>query len=189
MRLLGILSRVAAMSDTTPAKIIIERRVRPGAEAALKSWAERFIAHARGFPGHEGGSVLAAGPRSYFLLIRFASALALDEWQRSSAYASLMHEAEAVSTGHDDQQIQSGLETWFTLPEMPAPMKPPAKWKMALLTWLALLPQVVILGFLLAPLQLPFFIAAPVSTAIPVALLTWLIMPRLTRALYPWLYA
>ena len=67
-------------------------------------------------------------------------------------------------------------------------MTPPAKWKMALLTWLALLPQVVALGFLLAPLRLPFVIAAPVSTAIPVALLTWVIMPRLTRLLSRWLY-
>ena len=176
------------MAHTTPAKIVIERRARPGAEAALKSWAERFVAHAQTAPGHEGGSVLSAGPRSYFMLVRFASAEALANWQQSPAYASLMREAERVSTGDAAEQVQSGLETWFTLPDMPAPMTPPAKWKMALLTWLALLPLVVALGFLLAPLGLPSFIAAPVSTAIPVALLTWLIMPRLTRLFYRWLY-
>ena len=176
------------MTETTPAKIVIERQARPGAEAALKSWAERFVEHAQTAPGHEGGSVLAAGPRSYFMLVRFASAKALANWQQSPTYASLMREAESVSTGDAAQQIQTGLETWFMLPDMPAPIKPPAKWKMALLTWLALLPLVVALGFLLAPLRLPSFIVAPVSTAIPVALLTWLIMPRLTRLLYRWLY-
>lgn len=58
---------------------------------------------------------------------------------------------------------------------------------MALLTWLALMPLVVSLTFLLAPLRLPFFIAVPLTTAISVALLTWVIMPRATRVLYSWL--
>lgn len=54
---------------------------------------------------------------------------------------------------------------------------------------LALLPQVIILGFALAPLRLPFPLNAAVSTAIPVAILTWLVMPNLTRLLYAWLHA
>ena len=99
-----------------------------------------------------------------------------------------MRDAEAVSTAGDESQIRTGLETWFTLPDKPAPTKPPAKWKMALVTWLALLPMVIALAYILAPLQLPFLANAAVSTAIPVAMLTWVIMPRLTRALYGWLY-
>jgi hypothetical protein len=52
---------------------------------------------------------------------------------------------------------------------------------------LALLPQALILGTIL-PKGLPFVAAVSISTAIPVALLTWLIMPALTKALYGWLY-
>lgn len=59
---------------------------------------------------------------------------------------------------------------------------------MALVTWLALLPQVIILSFLI-PKGLPFLLNVSLSTAIPVALLTWLIMPRLASLLYRWLYA
>jgi hypothetical protein len=40
------------------------------------------------------------------------------------------------------------METWFTLPGKPMPAKPPAKWKMALTTWVALLPMVVVLGYI-----------------------------------------
>ena len=54
------------------------------------------------------------------------------------------------------------------------PAKPPANWKMAIVTWVALLPLAIAL--------------AHMSTAIPVALLTWLVMPALTRLLYRWLY-
>ena len=43
--------------------------------------------------------------------------------------------------------------------------------------------------FVLTPLNLPFLAGVSVSTAIPVALLTWVVMPGVTRALYGWLYA
>jgi uncharacterized protein len=59
---------------------------------------------------------------------------------------------------------------------------------MALVTWLALLPQVLVLG-LVVPSDLPYPLAPAISTAVPVVLLTWWIMPALTRRLYAWLYA
>ena len=95
-----------------------------------------------------------------------------------------MTEAERVSRPGDASQVQSGFETWFTLPDLPAPNTPPAKWKMAILTWTCLLPMVVALWYLLAPLALPFLVNVALSTAIPVSMLTWVIMPRLTRLLY-----
>ena len=60
---------------------------------------------------------------------------------------------------------------------------------MALLTWLTMFPMVVGLVYLLAPLRLPFVVSIGLSTGINVALLTWIVMPRLTRALHRWLYA
>jgi hypothetical protein len=52
-----------------------------------------------------------------------------------------------------------------------------------------LLPQVIILAFALAPRRLRFLVNAAVSTAIPVVMLTWIVMPNLTRLLDAWLYA
>jgi antibiotic biosynthesis monooxygenase (ABM) superfamily enzyme len=176
--------------SSSPVKIVIERRARPGAEDSFRGWAERFVAEASRWPGHEGGSVLsAAGSGSYVILLRFESGTALDGWQRSPTYEALIREADQVSNPGEASQIQSGLETWFTLPGMPAPAKPPPRWKMAIVTWLALLPMVIALGYAFTPLRLPFLLQAAVSTAIPVAMLTWVIMPRVTRVLYRWLYA
>ena len=126
--------------------------------------------------------------RSRLILLRFASAAALDDWQGSAIYDALLRDADQISSAGEASQIRSGLETWFTLPDMPAPVRPPPKWKMAAITWLALLPMVITLAYVFAPLHLPFLLQAAVSTAIPVALLTWIIMPRVTRALYRWLY-
>jgi uncharacterized protein len=47
---------------------------------------------------------------------------------------------------------------------------------------------VLALSYALAPLQLPFLIKTALSTLIPVATLTWVVMPRLTRVLNRWLY-
>lgn len=171
-----------------PVKVVIERLAQPGAEDRFRSWAEQFVGEASRAPGHEGGSVLVAPGGAHVILLRFASATALDSWQGSPRYQTLMREAEAVSTADEPSQVQSGLETWFTLPDRPAPVRPPARWKMALVTWVALLPMVIALAYILAPLRLPFLANAAVSTAIPVVMLTWVIMPRTTRALYGWLY-
>jgi antibiotic biosynthesis monooxygenase (ABM) superfamily enzyme len=53
---------------------------------------------------------------------------------------------------------------------------------------MALLPQVILLSFII-PKVLPFPVGVALSTAIPVAMLTWVVMPRLTKLLYSWLYA
>ena len=172
-----------------PVKIILERQVHPGAESAFQRWAERYVAAARRFPNHQGSSVLStASGGSHFILLRFASSEALDAWQRSAEATALLREADAVSAAGPSSQVRSGLETWFTLPGMPAPSKPPANWKMALTTWVALLPMVVALGYIFRPFRLPVLLEQALSTIIPVVLLTWVVMPALTRLLYRWLY-
>ena len=172
-----------------PVKIILERQVHPGAESAFQRWAERYVAAARRFPNHQGSSVLStASGGSHFILLRFASSEALDAWQRSAEATALLREADEVSAAGSSSQVRSGLETWFTLPGMPAPSKPPANWKMALTTWVALLPMVVALGYIFRPFRLPVLLEQALSTIIPVVVLTWLVMPALTRLLYGWLY-
>jgi antibiotic biosynthesis monooxygenase (ABM) superfamily enzyme len=172
----------------TPAKIVIERLVHPGADAAFMAWAARLTRSASKAAGHEGTSVLSAANHARFILLRFASQGELDAWQHSFDYGSLMHEADAISQAGAVNQRRSGLETWFTLPDLPMPSAPPPKWKMALLTWVSLLPMVIALGYVFAPFGMPFLAQVALTTAIPVSMLTWVVMPRLTRALYAWLY-
>ena len=172
----------------TPAKVVIERRARPGAELAFIDWVERFTASAARAPGHEGTSVLSSENGARFILLRFATHPHLQTWRESSDYASLIREADDLSLVNASEQEQSGFETWFTLPDRPMPSSPPAKWKMAVLTWSSLFPIASAMGALLGPLPLPVVVRTAVSTAIPVALLTWVLMPRITRLFYPWLY-
>ncbi len=176
-------------ANLQPVKIVFERHVLPGVGERFEQWVKRFMEAASRFPGLEGSSILTSGSRGeYFILLRFASQADLERWQGSQEANALIKEADTLSVALEQAQVKTGLETWFTLPGIPAlPIAPP-KWKMAVVTWLALLPQVIILSFLI-PSGLPFLLEAAISTAIPVAMLTWVIMPRLTRLLYQWLYA
>lgn len=186
------MSDVAAppFTPAAPVKIVLERRVRPGSEVAFQLWSERFVDVVSRFPGHEGTSVLAMPHReSQLVLVRFASAHALERWQRSDDFAALTREADALGPAGDFSEVKTGMETWFTLPDLPRPAKAPPRWKMAVMTWTALFPMVVVLGYLLGPLPLPPLLKQVAGTAVPVVMLTWVIMPRLTRHLYRWLYA
>ena len=80
-----------------------------------------------------------------------------------------------------------GLESWFTLPG--ENLHPLPKWKMAFATYLGVLPVVMALALTLGPLirSWNFILNNVVFNACVVALLTWVVMPLLTRALHGWL--
>jgi uncharacterized protein len=171
-----------------PVKIVMERRVRPGAHQAFGHWLQELLTAAARAPRHRGTSVFQAGTDDYFILLRFASPQDLEGWRASEETAELLRRGDQHATAPGPVHLASGLETWFTVPGRPVASLPPPRWKMALVTWLALLPQALLLGRVLPP-QLPALAKVAVSTALPVAMLTWVLMPRLTRWLYPWLYA
>jgi hypothetical protein len=61
---------------------------------------------------------------------------------------------------------------------------------MALLTWITIFPLITLVVILLEPL-LEEFTRVPrlaITTAVTVPLMTWLVMPRVTRLLRGWLY-
>jgi len=81
-----------------------------------------------------------------------------------------------------------GWEGWFVTPGY-APPTPPKRWKMALITLCALYPLVLGVPIVLRPFTdgwpLPLGILLTMSVTIP--LMTWVVMPTLTRRLGSWL--
>jgi hypothetical protein len=86
-------------------------------------------------------------------------------------------------------QILTGLETWFTLPEKRTVI-PPSRYKMALITWLAIFPLIsainVVFGSFLN--QLPLLVRIFILTVVLVILMTYVVMPRMSRLFAKWLY-
>src|SRR6185436_8606024 len=77
-----------------------------------------------------------------------------------------------------------GLEAWFR-----SPHNPPPRWKMATATFLGVLPVVMILNLSLGPAirTWSFVIRNAVFAGSVVILLSWIVMPQITRILRPWL--
>ena len=176
-------------SHFEPVKIVLERHVRRGAESQFEEWARSLMTTASRFPGLQGSSVFNfSSTGDYFILLRFASQPHLENWRSEPEVRALCKLVDSISTANDRQQVKTGLETWFAVPSRSVAPAVPPRWKIALITWLALLPQVTVLS-LLIPAALPMAVRAALLTAVPVAMLTWLVMLPLARLLHRWRYA
>src|SRR5215217_8827857 len=90
---------------------------------------------------------------------------------------------------HGLQQL-TGLETWFKLPGANVPtMKPPPRWKMWLVSLMAVYPLVLAFQALVVPrvAGLPLPLQALMFPLVLLTLLTFVVMPAVTRLLRRWL--
>jgi uncharacterized protein len=175
-----------------PVTTTVTRRVKPGHEPFYESFLEGIIADAARFPGHLGVEVFrpaAASTGEYRVVYRFDTSEHLDAWLQSDERAAWLERAEPHVVGPMRMQVLTGLETWFTLPDRPG-IPPPPPYKMALLTWVTIFPLITIVVIVLEPLleRLALVPRLAVTTAVTVPIMTWLVMPRVTRLLRGWLY-
>ena len=82
------------------------------------------------------------------------------------------------------------FEPWFTLPEHDETTQPPAKYKMAILTMVAIYPLLLLVSTILTSLLqgLPRFIIILITVILLVTVMTFYVMPWMTRVFRFWLY-
>jgi antibiotic biosynthesis monooxygenase (ABM) superfamily enzyme len=174
-----------------PVTVLYSRRVKPGREADFEAWARGIVAAARQFPGHLGASVLGApGSREYHILFSFADRRSLRTWLESAErHRWLARVGDLLEADRGLQQL-TGLETWFKLPGANVPtMKPPPRWKMWLVSLVAVYPLVLAFQVLLVPrvTRLPLPLRALLFPLVLLTLMTFVVMPVVTRLLRRWL--
>jgi uncharacterized protein len=174
-----------------PVTVLYSRRVKPGREADFQAWAHGMVAASRQFPGHLGASVLdAPGSREYHILFTFADRNSLRAWldsQERRRWLALV--GELIEADRGLQQL-TGLETWFKLPGANVPtMKPPPRWKMWLVSLVAVYPLVLAFQVLVVPRMagLPLPLRALMFPLVLLTLMTFVVMPVVTRLLRRWL--
>lgn len=180
----------AGSSATRAVTVAVSRRVRPGHEAQFAEWVDDVTAAASRFPGHLGsGYVRPAEPDGeHTVVYRFDSPEHLDAWQSSDERKALLEHSREFIVGEPRVEMVTGLESWFSSVTTPGE-KPPPAWKQAALIWLGLYPTVLVLSYtVLLPLRgWPIPLRTIVSTGLSVALMTWIVMPNLTRWFGRWL--
>jgi antibiotic biosynthesis monooxygenase (ABM) superfamily enzyme len=176
-----------------PVTVSISRKVVPGRETDYENWLHGVIAAASDFPGHLGVSILRPSGRTdgrYVLIYRFDSWEHCQRWETSDTRASWVEKLGGLVVGEADSKRVTGLEAWFDLPEIPVQQHAP-RWKMAIVL-------IAVVFVLVYPLQLgilpvteswPHWTRTLLIATIQVLLMTYLVMPRVTRALRAWLFA
>lgn len=174
-----------------PVTVVVRRLVRPGAEGAFEAAMQEFIRFALAFPGNRGIHVVRpdGSSRHYTVVDRFADRAARRDFKEAPEYRQWMRRLGELTDGEPYMEELGGLAGWFAPPLGPR-VAPPARIKMALVTFVGVYPLTSLLPQFftrLLPGWHPLLVNV-VTTAAIVAALTWLVMPLLIRALSPWLF-
>jgi hypothetical protein len=176
-----------------PVTVIVTRKAKKGKIDEFEEWMDGIIHEAMKFEGHMGVNIIRPPDLSdpeYVIIFRFNTYENLAKWEKSEVRKEWLKKSLDVAEGDAVVQKQTGLEFWFTprsSDNMPA--IPPPRYKMAIVTGGIIFVMLNTLIPLIRQLtvDLHFLLSTLVAIAVMVPLMTYLIMPSVTRLLKPWL--
>lgn len=185
-------SSASEQSSMEPLTVVVSRRVKKGNQEAFEALSSKMTERASRFPGYLGTAMFrpaSADDPEYRIVFKFRDRETLTAWEASQERAELLEQIESLLVQPSEREVTSGIVTWFTLPGQ-NPVKPPPKWKMTIVSWLALYPAVtlvfVLFGDWLA--QIPLLIRTLMVTVVVMVLMSYVLMPRMTRWFAFWLF-
>jgi len=174
-----------------PVAMVFTHRVAVDKVPDYLAWRSKVIAaqaHISGYLATEFFEPRAKGQEEWVDIVRYDSVEHLEAWMESKERALLLEELAPIVESMHAHRV-TGLEGWFAVNRDTRAVFMPPPWKQAAFVLLALYPTAMILGFLInrpmRSLSLP--IQMVIGNLLSVALLTWLIMPRVSRWLSFWL--
>jgi antibiotic biosynthesis monooxygenase (ABM) superfamily enzyme len=184
--------------ETLPVTVSFTRRADPAHATEMTAWIRSGLTMAESFPGFLGGGWVRPrhGSDEWHMLCRFDSPATLAAWDDSTERAWWLGSAQGLAQTTRTEK-RTGIEGWFDPPESteavdvpgPAVAAPPPRWKQATTIWLVFFPlnllATVTLGALLADVFVVVRVAVVTLTLTP--LMTYLLLPWITRRLEWWL--
>jgi antibiotic biosynthesis monooxygenase (ABM) superfamily enzyme len=189
--MLGVLNMAAGSSDSSslqPVHVAILRTVREGSEGEFERRVAEFFAEAANQPGVCGAYLIrpVAGSmrREYGILRTFRSEADMQRFYESPIYERWERAVRPLVEGEPQKRPLHGLEAFFRGTDASPP-----RWKMALLTFVAVNAAVYFFSAVV-PLvfgPLPMIVGFLLVNALVVASLTWALMPLLSKISGRWL--
>lgn len=178
-------------SENQKVTAIISHFVRPDREKSYERWLKEIAAAAREFEGHDGVTIIRPQPgghNEYVAILRFNTYPQLCRWLKSDQRKEWIDCVKPLIQASEKVQIITGLENLVSLPGRISITAPP-RYKTAIIVWLGVFLCSSVLGLVLNPLlaKLPLFFPQLISIGITVFVLTYFVMPLLTRLFYKWL--
>jgi antibiotic biosynthesis monooxygenase (ABM) superfamily enzyme len=186
------------VAGTGPVTVAIERRVLPENVPAVTRWVQTGVNLANRYPGFLGSGWVraSAGSHDWHMLYRFADAATLDAWETSPDRVRWL--AQGRDLVEETRVVRrTGIEGWFDAPTSTAPpasatVAAPPRWKQSVSIWLGFFPVNLAFTLLVGSL-VPAWDVVPVvprvlaTTLVLTPVMTYLVLPRVTRLLAPWL--
>ncbi|WP_044872522.1 antibiotic biosynthesis monooxygenase [Pseudomonas sp. LFM046] len=173
--------------------LVIQHKVRGESLPQYEAWLRRAVKAARRWPGHLGVNVIRPDGCGvlFTTVVRFAQSAQLQAWIDSPDRAALIEEVQPLLEEGDHPLIHNDAEFWFTPGR--GGVRPPPKWKQAVLTYLVICPLTMLVPRLWAPVfdrypilggVVPSNLLITLCIVLPVV---FLIMPWATRLCAGWL--
>ncbi len=178
--------------EDPPVTAVASRKVKPGCEKEFEDWVSGVAIEAESFDGYLGSNVFRPTTDEedeYTIVFKFDHASNLERWQSSEVRRSWNERARHLILEEPKVRVLTGLEAWFTLPSKEGALPPP-RYKMAVITWLAVFPLATAVFMILQPLLggAPSILRTLCLSIIMVLAMTYVVMPRMTRLFSSWLY-
>ena len=179
------------MDSSTQVTAVIIHRVRPGREAGYEAWSQGIALDARSFRGYLGAHILRPElgvTPDYTIVVQFDTGQHLDEWMQSNTRRDWIERVKPLVLEPESIRTITGLEPWFHLPQQSQSLSP-KRYKQAILVWIG----VASIALTLSPHVMallnswPWILRVFINMGITVVLLTYWVMPTLTRCFRPWL--
>ena len=181
---------------TVPVTVSITRHVDPDHTEQMTAWVRAGSSLAERFPGFLGTGWVRPNPVSdeWHMLYRFDSEESLGRWEASEQRDWWLGSAQGI-VGESRRELRTGIEGWFDPPQssdvedLRAKAPAPPRWKQAVMIWVAFFPLSLAVTVLLGRLvpDLPTAPRVLLSTVLMTPVMTYLVLPWLTRRLGWWL--
>lgn len=178
-------------AEAGPVTVSVARKVVPGREADYEAWMKEITAKALEYPGHMGVNVIrpTSASNEYVTIFRFDTYAHSKAWEDSPVRAEFRAALDGIVEGEDEVRKGTGLEFWFSLPDLPTTN--PSPHKMAVVLLIVVYTLVMTINAVLSMFATDWPTAARVFVTVfcQVLLMTYVVMPRVTRLLKDWLYS
>jgi uncharacterized protein len=173
-----------------PVSVDFVQKLEPGCERELEQIITDLTTAAEAFDGYLGVNIFRPTKRAspqYRIMFRFDRMSSLRQWETSAIRRRLLKRTERLIARNSKWQI-TGLETWFALSTQQN-LVPPPRHKMLFVACLVAIPTINVINLFLDLLPpLPILLRGLISMVLLLSLMTYVLMPRMTKLLADWLY-
>ena len=178
----------AAVASDPGVRMVTSYLLKEGGEPTHREVHDDVLTELDSYPGFRSREILEAVPgiqSETVVILTFDDETSLRGWLESDERKRLLSRLDPHIEGTYTTNVLGGFAGWFTFDGS----SEPPRWKQALVVLAALFPIALLITFVRSQLWpgAPMVPAVFIGNVIGISVLTWVVMPPLTRRLAGWL--